>query len=82
VKAVEDEQGQADPGDDAPGEQAVESKLQVLRDPAVSHEGVQHPKGDVGEEEEGDQLAAGFGVLLGATGAMATRGLGNDQALM
>ena len=37
----------------------------------MSHERVQDPEGDVGEQEEGDELAAGFGNLLaaGATGA-------------
>ena len=36
-----------------------------LGDIPVGHEGVQHPEGDVGEEEKGDDLPAGLGGLLG-----------------
>ena len=57
MEPVEDEKGQADPRDDAPGQESVEVELQGLGDQVVGHEGVQDPEGDVGEEEEGDQLA-------------------------
>ena len=68
MEPVEDEEGQGDAGDDAPRQQAVELSLDALGDVAVGHEGVQHPQGDVGEQEEGDDLAARLGDLLGPGG--------------
>lgn len=65
MEPVEDEEGQGDAGDDAPRQQAIELSLDALGDVAVGHEGVQHPQGDVGEQEEGDDLAARLGNLLG-----------------
>ena len=45
----------------------------------MSHERVQDPEGDVGEQEEGDELAAGFGDLLASGAAGAAGGLRDDQ---
>ena len=64
VEPVEDEEGQRDSRNDSPSQQAVELSLDALGDVAVGHEGVEHPEGDVGEEEEGDDLSPGFGSLL------------------
>ena len=77
---VEDEEWEADSGYDSPGQESIELELQILCDPVVGHEGVQDPEGDVGEEEEGDQLAAGLGVLLAPGSADPATRLGHDQA--
>ena len=50
MKPVEDEQGQADPWDDPPGQESIEVELQGLGDQVVGHEGVQNPEGDVGKQ--------------------------------
>ena len=42
---------------------------------SVGHEGVNDPEGDVGEEEEGDDLTAWLGQLLGPRGAHPPRRL-------
>ena len=42
---------------------------------SVGHEGVNDPEGDVGEEEEGDDLTARLGQLLGPRGAHPPRRL-------
>ena len=69
VEPVEDEEGQRDSRNDSPSQQSVELSLDALGDVAVGHEGVEHPEGDVGEEEEGDDLSPGFGSLLSPCGA-------------
>ena len=79
MEAVEDEEGQADAGDDAPGQEAKELGLDALGDVAVGHEGVQHPQGDVGEQHEGDDLAPGLGLLLGSGGADPATGLADND---
>ena len=48
-----------------------------LGDVPVGHEGVEHPEGDVGEEEEGDDLPAGLGGLLGSSRAHSPGSLGD-----
>ena len=65
MEPVENEEGQRDSGDDAPGQQAVELSLHALGDVAMGHESVEHPEGDVGKQEEGDQLSTGLGQLVG-----------------
>ena len=80
MEAVEDEQGQADPGDDSPGQEAVELQLQLLGDPVVSHEGVQYPESDVGKQEEGDELSAWLGHLLCTGRANPPTGFGHYHA--
>lgn len=64
MEPVEDEEGERDSRNDSPSQQAVELSLDALGDVTVGHEGVKHPEGDVGEEEEGDDLPPGFGSLL------------------
>ena len=54
-------------------------KQAYLGDVAVGHEGVEHPERDVGEQHEGDDLAARLGLLLGAGGADPATGLANDH---
>ena len=68
MESVEDEEGQTDPGDDSPGQEAVEPELHFLgHHRSVCHKGVEDPEGDVGKQEEGDQLTTGLGQLLGTT---------------
>ena len=69
MKSVENEERQRNPGDNSPGEQPEELSLNAHRDVPVSHEGVEDPEGDVGEQHEGDDLPPGLGLLLGAGGA-------------
>ena len=80
MESVEDEERQRDPGDNSPGEQAEELSLNTLRDVPVSHEGVEDPEGDVGEQHEGDDLPARLGLLLGPGGADPPAGLADDHA--
>ena len=80
MKSVEDEERQRNPGDNSPGEQPEELSLNALRDVPVSHEGVEDPEGDVGEQHEGDDLAARLGLLLGSGGADPPAGLADDHA--
>ena len=79
VEPVEDEEGEGDPGDDAPGQQPEELGLHALGDVAVRHEGVEHPQRDVGEQHEGDDLPPGLGLLLGAGRADTPAGLADDH---
>ncbi len=46
----------------------------------MRHEGVEDPQGDVGEEEEGDELPPGLGHLLTAGRANAASSLGDYQS--
>ena len=64
MEPVEDEERQRDPGDDTPGQETEELGLDALGDVAVGHEGVEHPEGDVGKQEEGDDLSTGLRCLL------------------
>ena len=79
VEPVEDEEGQGDPGDDAPGQQPEELCLHALCDVAVRHECVQHPQRDVGEQHEGDDLPPGLGLLLGPGRADTPARLADDH---
>ena len=79
VKPVEDEEGQRDSRNDSPSQQAVELSLDALGDVAVGHEGVEHPEGDVGEEEESDDLSPRFGSLLSACCAHPPTCFGDDH---
>ena len=80
MKPVENQERQRNPGDNSPGEEAEELGLDALRDVAVSHEGVEDPEGDVGEQHEGDDLPARLGLLLGPGGADPPAGLADDHA--
>ena len=80
VEPVEDEEGQRDSRNDSPSQQAVELGLDALGDVAVGHEGVEHPEGDVGEEEEGDDLSTGLGCLLGPSRANPPTCLRDDHS--
>ena len=64
MEPVEDEEGERDSRNDSPSQQAIELRLDALGDVAVGHEGVEHPEGDVGKEEEGDDLPPRLGSLL------------------
>jgi len=81
VESVEDEEWQRYPGDDSPCEEAIKLCLDPLGDVAVGHEGVQHPQGDVGEQHEGDDLAAWLGTLLGSGGADPATSFADDHSL-
>ena len=79
MKPVENQERQRNPGDNSPGEQPEELGLDSLCDVAVSHEGVEDPEGDVGEQHEGDDLPARLGLLLGPGGADPPAGLADDH---
>ena len=80
VEPVEDEEGERDSRNDSPSQQSVELGLDALGDVAVGHEGVEHPEGDVGEEEEGDDLSPRFGSLLSSCCAYSPTCLRDDHS--
>ena len=80
MEPVENEEGQRDSRDDAPGQQPVELCLDALGDVPVRHEGVENPECDVGEEKKGDNLSSWFGLLLRSGGADSPAGLSDDQS--
>ncbi len=47
---------------------------------SVGHESIDDPEGDVGEEEEGDDLSAWLGHLLGPRGAHPASRLADHHA--
>ena len=81
MKSVENQQRQGNPGNNSPGKESEELSLDPLCDVPVGHEGVKDPERDVGEQHEGDDLAARLGLLLGPGGADPPAGLTDDHAL-
>ncbi len=74
------QQWQTNPGNDPPSQESIKPQLNLLSDPIVRHECVEDPQGDVGKQQEGDELSTRFDVLLHSSGADAARGLRDYHA--
>lgn len=70
MESVQDEEREGDTRYNAPRQHPIKPELKLLRNAGVCHEGVEDPQGDVGEQEECDDLATWLGqhLVSGSTG--------------
>jgi len=81
VEPVEDSERHADVCDDGPGPEAVEVQLHGVRLGPRLLQRVDRPHGQVGHQQEGDQLASGFAADLPGRGAAPARRVQDEHGL-